>query len=97
VNVVREEISRQYESQIAFLENDQKTMMAQMDRESLVAKRANRLYIALAVLVALAFLALGVIAGILIHTAFGDAHTAAAAIADVSAQVSTNSAASIGV
>jgi len=97
VNVVREEISRQYESQIAFLENDQKTLMAQMDRESLVTKRANRLYIALAVLVALAFLALGVIAGILIHTAFGDAHTAAAAIADVSAQVSTNSAASIGV
>lgn len=97
VNVVREEISRQYESQIAFLENDQKTLMKQMDRENLVAKRANRLYIALAVLVALAFLALGVIAGILIHTAFGDAHTAAAAIADVSAQVSTNSAASIGV
>lgn len=97
VNVVREEISRQYESQIAFLENDQKTFMKQMDRENLVAKRANRLYIALAVLVALAFLALGVIAGILIHTAFGDAHTAAAAIADVSAQVSTNSAASIGV
>lgn len=97
VNVVREEISRQYESQIAFLENDQKTLMAQMDHESLVAKRANRLYIALAVLVALAFLALGVIAGILIHTAFGDAHTATAAIADVSAQVSTNSAASIGV
>ena len=97
VNVVREEISRQFESQIAFLENDQKTLMTQMDRESLVAKRANRLYIALAVLVALAFLALGVIAGILIHTAFGDAHTAAAAIADVSAQVSTNSAASIGV
>lgn len=97
VNVVRDEISRQYENQIAFLENDQKTLMAQMDRESVVAKRANRLYIALAVLVALAFLALGVIAGILIHTAFGDAHTAAAAIADVSAQVSTNSAASIGV
>ena len=97
VNVVREEISRQYESQIAFLENDQKTLMAQMDRESLVAKRANRLYIALAVLVALAFLALGVIAGILIHTAFGDAHTAAAAIADVSAQAVTNSATSIGV
>lgn len=97
VNVVREEISRQYESQIAFLENDQKTLMAQMDRENLVAKRANRLYIALAVLVALAFLALGVIAGILIHTAFGDANAAAAAIADVSTQVSTNSAASIGV
>lgn len=97
VNVVREEISRQYESQIAFLENDQKTLMAQMDRESLVAKRANRLYIALAVLVALAFLALGVIAGILLHSTLGDAHTAAAAIADVSAQVSTNSAASIGV
>lgn len=96
VNVVREEISRQYESQIAFLENDQKTLMAQMDRESLVTKRANRLYIALAVLVALAFLALGVIAGILIHTAFGDAHTAAAAIADVSTQVSTH-ATSIGV
>lgn len=97
VNVVREEISRQYESQIAFLENDQKTMMAQMDRESLVAKRANRLYIALAVLVALAFLALGVIAGILLHSTLGDANAAATAIADVSAQVSTNSAASIGV
>lgn len=97
VNVVREEISRQYESQIAFLENDQKTLMAQMDRESLVAKRANRLYIALAVLVALAFLALGVIAGILLHSTLGDANAAATAIADVSAQVSTNSAASIGV
>jgi len=97
VNVVREEISRQYESQIAFLENEQKTLMSQMDRESVVAKRANRLYIALAVLVALAFLALGVIAGILIHTAFGDAHAAAAAIADVSTQVATNSTASIGV
>lgn len=97
VNVVRDEISRQYESQITFLENDQKTLMSQMNRESVVAKRANHLYIALAVLTALAFLALGVIAGILIHTAFGDAHTAAAAIVDVSAQVSTNSAASIGV
>lgn len=96
VNVVREEISRQYESQIAFLENDQKTLMKQMDRENLVAKRANRLYIALAVLVALAFLALGVIAGILIHTAFDDANAAAAAIADVSTQVSTH-ATSIGV
>lgn len=97
LNVVREEISRQYESQITFLENDQKTLMSQMDRESLVAKRANRLYIALAVLVALAFLALGVIAGILIHTAIGDVHAAAAAIVDVSTQVSVNSATSIGV
>lgn len=97
VNVVRDEISRQYESQIAFLENDQKTLMAQMDRESLVAKRANRLYIALAVLVALAFLALGVIAGILLHSTLGDANAAATAIADVSAQAITNSATSIGV
>lgn len=97
VNVVRDEISRQYESQIAFLENDQKTLMAQMNRESVVAKRANHLYIALAVLTALAFLALGVIAGILIHTAFGDANAAAAAIADVSAQVVTDSATPIGV
>lgn len=97
LNVVREEISRQYESQIAFLENDQKTLMSQMDRESLVAKRANRLYIALAVLVALAFLALGVIAGILLHSTLGDAHAAATAIADVSAQAITNSATSIGV
>lgn len=97
VNVVREEISRQYESQIAFLENDQKTLMAQMDRESLVAKRANRLYIALAVLVALAFLALGVIAGILLHSTLGDANAAATAIADVSTQAITNSATSIGV
>ena len=97
VNVVRDEISRQYESQITFLENDQKTLMAQMDRENVVANRANRLYIALAVLVALAFLALGVIAGILIHTVFGDANAAATAIADVSTQVATNSATSIGV
>lgn len=97
VNVVRDEISRQYESQIAFLENDQKTLMAQMDRESLVAKRANRLYIALAVLVALAFLALGVIAGILLHITLGDANAAATAIADVSTQAITNSATSIGV
>lgn len=97
VNVVRDEISRQYESQIAFLENDQKTLMAQMDRESLVAKRANRLYIALAVLVALAFLALGVIAGILLHSTLGDANAAATAITNVSAQVVTGSATSIGV
>lgn len=97
VNMVREEISRQYESQIAFLENDQKTMMAQMDRESLVAKRANRLYIALAVLVALAFLALGVIAGILLHSTLSDANAAATAIADVSTQAITNSATSIDV
>ena len=96
VNVVRDEISRQFESQIAFLENDQKTLMAQMDRESVVANRANRLYIALAVLVALTFLALGVIAGILLHSTMGDANTAAAAIADVSTQVVTHSATSIG-
>lgn len=69
VNVVREEISRQYESQVAFLENDQKTLMAQMNRESVTSKRANRLYVAFAVLVALAFLALGTIAGMLLHTA----------------------------
>ena len=68
VNVVRDEISRQYESQVAFLENDQKTLMAQMDRESVTSKRANRLYVAFAVLVALAFLALGTIAGMLLHT-----------------------------
>jgi putative membrane protein len=68
VNVVREEISRQYESQVAFLENDQKTLMAQMNRESITSKRANRLYVAFAVLVALAFLALGTIAGMLLHT-----------------------------
>jgi hypothetical protein len=96
VNVVREEISRQFESQIAFLENDQKTLMAQMDRESVVANRANRLYIALAVLVALTFLALGVIAGILLHSTMGDANAAAMAIADVSTQAITNSATSIG-
>lgn len=68
VNVVRDEISRQYESQVAFLENDQKTLMAQMDRESVTSKRANRLYVAFAVLVALTFLALGTIAGMLLHT-----------------------------
>lgn len=96
VNVVRDEISRQFESQVASLQLDKQMLMAQMDRESLVAKRANRLYIALAVLVALAFLALGVIAGILLHSTLGDAN-AATAIADVSTQAITNSATSIGV
>lgn len=97
VNVVRDEISRQYESQITFLENDQKTLMSQMNRESVVAKRANHLYIALAVLTALAFLALGVIAGILLYSALGDANATATAIADISTQAITNSATSIGV
>ena len=97
VNIVRDEISRQYESQLLSYETEKKAFIAQMDRESVVAKRANRLYIALAVLVALAFLALGVIAGILLHSALGDAHAAAAAIADVSTQVGVNSATSIGV
>lgn len=69
VNVVREEISRQFESQIASQENDKNLLIAQINRESLTAKRANRLYVALAVLVALAFLAVGVIAGILLNTA----------------------------
>jgi hypothetical protein len=96
VNVVRDEISRQFESQVASLQLDKQLLIDQMDRESVVAKRANRLYIALAVLVALAFLALGVIAGILLHSTLGDAN-AAAAIADVSAQAVTNSATSIGV
>lgn len=97
VNVVRDEISRQYESQITFLENDQKTLMSQMNRESVVAKRANHLYIALAVLTALAFLALGVIAGILLYSTLGDANATATAIADISTQAITNSATSIGV
>lgn len=96
VNVVRDEISRQFESQVSSLQLDKQMMMNQMDRESVVAKRANGLYIALAVLVALAFLALGVIAGIMLHSTLGDAH-AAAAIADVSMQAVTNSATSIGV
>lgn len=97
VNVVRDEISRQYESQLLSYETEKKAFIDQMNHESVVAKRANRLYIALAVLVALAFLALGVIAGILLHSALGDAHAVAAAIADVSTQAVTNSAASIGV
>ena len=97
VNVVRDEISRQYESQITFLENDQKTLMSQMNRESVVAKRANHLYIALAVLTALAFLALGVIAGILLYSTLGDVNATATAIADISTQAITNSATSIGV
>lgn len=96
VNVVRDEISRQFESQVSSLQLDKQMMMDQMDRENVVAKRANGLYIALAVLVALAFLALGVIAGIMLHSTLGDAH-AAAAIADVSVQAVTNSATSIGV
>ena len=96
VNVVRDEISRQFESQVASLQLDKQMLMDQMDRESVVAKRANHLYIALAVLVAMAFLAVGVIAGIMLHSTLGDAN-AAAAIADASTQAVTNSATSIGV
>lgn len=67
VGVVRDEIARQFQSQVESLQTDKQLLMDQMDRENLVAKRANRLYIALAVLVALAFLALGVIIGMLVH------------------------------
>lgn len=77
VGVVRDEIARQFQSQVESLQTDKQLLMDQMDRENLVAKRANRLYIALAVLVALAFLALGVIIGMLVHNATGsDAHAA---------------------
>ena len=95
-NVVRDEVSRQFESQMSSLHLDKQILIDRMDQENVTATRANRLYIALAVLVALAFLALGVIAGILLHSAMGDAHAAAAAIADVSTQVATNGATSIG-
>lgn len=71
VGVVRDEIARQFQSQVESLQTDKQLLMDQMDRENLVAKRANRLYIALAVLVALAFLALGVIIGMLVHGATG--------------------------
>ena len=77
VGVVRDEISRQFQSQVESLQTDKQLLMDQMDRENLVAKRANRLYIALAVLVALAFLALGVIIGMLVHNgAASSAHAA---------------------
>lgn len=77
VGVVRDEIARQFQSQVESLQTDKQLLMDQMDRENLVAKRANRLYIALAILVALAFLALGVIIGMLVHNATGsDAHAA---------------------
>lgn len=77
VGVVRDEIARQFQSQVESLQTDKQLLMDQMDRENLVAKRANRLYIALAVLVALAFLALGVIIGMLVHGGAGsDAHAA---------------------
>ena len=71
VGVVRDEIARQFQSQVESLQTDKQLLMDQMDRENLVAKRANRLYIALAVLVALAFLALGVIIGMLVHNTAG--------------------------
>lgn len=71
VGVVRDEIARQFQSQVESLQTDKQLLMDQMDRENLVAKRANRLYIALAVLVALAFLALGVIIGMLVHNTTG--------------------------
>lgn len=71
VGVVRDEIARQFQSQVESLQTDKQLLMDQMDRENLVAKRANRLYIALAVLVALAFLALGVIIGMLVHGGAG--------------------------
>lgn len=67
VEYVRTSTVKQFETQIESLESDKQVLMAQMDRESVVAKRANRLYIALAVLVALAFLAVGVITGLLLH------------------------------
>lgn len=77
VGVVRDEIARQFQSQVESLQTDKQLLMDQMDRENLVAKRANRLYIALAVLVALAFLALGVIIGMLVHGGAGSsAHSA---------------------
>ena len=77
VGVVRDEIARQFQSQVESLQTDKQLLMDQMDRENLVAKRANRLYIALAVLVALAFLALGVIIGMLVHGGAGsNAHAA---------------------
>ena len=77
VGVVRDEIARQFQSQVESLQTDKQLLMDQMDRENLVAKRANRLYIALAVLVALAFLALGVIIGMLVHGGAGSSAHAA--------------------
>lgn len=77
VGVVRDEIARQFQSQVESLQTDKQLLMDQMDRENLVAKRANRLYIALAVLVALAFLALGVIIGMLVHGGTGSSAHAA--------------------
>ena len=77
VGVVRDEIARQFQSQVESLQTDKQLLMDQMDRENLVAKRANRLYIALAVLVALAFLALGVFIGMLVHGATGSSAHAA--------------------
>lgn len=77
VGVVRDEIARQFQSQVESLQTDKQLLMDQMDRENLVAKRANRLYIALAVLVALAFLAVGVIIGMLVHGGAGSSAHAA--------------------
>lgn len=77
VGVVRDEIARQFQSQVESLQTDKQLLMDQMDRENLVAKRANRLYIALAVLVALAFLALGVIIGMIVHNTTGSSAHAA--------------------
>ena len=77
VGVVRDEIARQFQSQVESLQTDKQLLMDQMDRENLVAKRANRLYIALAVLVALAFLALGVIIGMLVNNTTGSSAHAA--------------------
>lgn len=77
VSIVRDEIARQFQSQVESLQTDKQLLMDQMDRENLVAKRANRLYIALAVLVALAFLALGVIIGMLVHNTTGSSAHAA--------------------
>ena len=91
VGVVRDEIARQFQSQVESLQTDKQLLMDQMDRENLVAKRANRLYIALAVLVALAFLALGVIIGMLVHGGAGSSAHAASMVSWV-----MNSAASGG-
>lgn len=63
IEFVREITSKQFESHIEALESDKRVLVSQMERDEALSKRSNTLYVALAVLVALAFLAVGIITG----------------------------------
>ena len=71
IDFVRETTSKQFESHIEALESDKRALVSLIERDDTLSKRANTLYVALAVLVALAFLAVGVITGMVISNNSG--------------------------